>query len=127
MRQWIRKLLLRLIRWAAADEFQSIKDAAFTETRRAAASEVDRLKENLAQLVGVDASFHEVGHLVLLVRCNGRDIVRVIQVPRNWRMQEYIDFCKMMEGRFGVRQFKADLPHGMPVRDFLQEIRRKTG
>ena len=126
MRTWFRNQLRKLIMWALATEIKAIRDQAYTEARRSAAAEVDRLRSQVQALIGVDVDCHpigETGHVVIMARVGKRDIVRIVDIPKQWTMQQYKEFVDELDHRFGIRHRRIDVPSGISPDFFLRNTK----
>jgi len=103
---------------AAEREIEALKqrsensDAALTEAR-GAMKFVTALRKELASLQALDMGFRETGKIIVIARVNNRDIVKIIDCPRNMAQNEYKAMVEMLERMYGAKLAYSDTPLGV--------------
>ena len=124
MNSLLRKIGSRIIRNVLAPELAKIRadiravadDLLNATTQsRAAVEQVKKLTRQLqtAQALDVDP-LGESGKLILLVRVNGRDMVKIINIPADWTPRQYKELAEKMRDDYGANPSWVDHPPGMP-------------
>ena len=104
IREMARRFLLRLLKQDFADVTRLAADAATKAT-----------SNKLAALLALDVGFKDAGKVVLIARVNGRDLVKILDCPPNWSMEEYERVCYEFKVRYGARPSFQDAPRGYPT------------
>jgi len=124
-RRWIGRLIL----WFLKDELDSVKREMQNTISQQTHVAVDKLRDQVASLAAMDVAYQEMGHVVLILRVGdrdrGRDIVKIIDVPKVWTMRDYMQFADELDQRFGVRRRAMDVPMGVNLREFRQGLTNK--
>lgn len=129
----LRRCFAAVVRWALAAELQeleALRSAAKTnqaarinQAVEVAAIEL-RLKEvsirinkiaavpdQLKALQAVDLGWRERGKIIVAAAVNGRDVVKIIDVPAHWHPVQYREMVADLERRYGAVVARVDAPY----------------
>lgn len=131
---WIRAALAWVLRWALADEIgryeadglaiaamraerlrhDQAMAALRTEVRSARTRlyALEPLRDQLAALQALDVDFHATGKLIICAQIGGRDLVKIIAIPRRATLAEHREMVQTIESRYGARLGYVDAPSG---------------
>ena len=68
----------------------------------------------------IDQEFHSKGHLILCVRHNNRDFVKILDVPAEWAMEDYLQCMKFLSERYGIKTTHFDGLNGVSIMDLME-------
>jgi len=109
----LKSLLKRFLLWLLKDELNAVR----TEVTRAVTAVADRrlteVTRQLQAIQAIDADFHDTGKVIVICRVGGTDYVKVIDCKREWRLNEYRDLVRWVEGTYGARPRFYDVPRGL--------------
>lgn len=118
IRQWIRRLIL----WAASDYYEEATERLSAELRTQLHHSRDHLKKEnkchwdmlnakITALQAIDVSMKdEAGKLIIMASVKGQDIVKIMDIPRSFSLEDHRRLIQEMEGRYGARQSFVDAP-----------------
>lgn len=122
MKTKIKSLLQRLILWAAGDYLDAKVDKVIHQLRLGAANAVagarrqnnehwEQIRDQIAALQAIDVDYHEErGKLILIASVGGRDIVKILQIPRGHTVPEWKQMVCELEQRYGAQPRFVDEP-----------------
>lgn len=74
----------------------------------------------LSALQALDVTFHEQGHIIILAKVNGKDIVKVIRCPIHMPLGEYRTLTEHLEKRYGLSSRRISIPSGIVASELME-------
>lgn len=121
MKTKIQHHLRRLILWAAGPYLDEKVDEVIRTLRLGADNAVasqnrrnndhwEQIRDHVAALQALDVNFQDAGKIVLIARVHGRDIVKIVDVPKNRTLQEWKEMVRDLECRYAAPPLVIDSP-----------------
>lgn len=109
----VQQLLHRLFRWAFEDEI-ALLNSSISEGIKKAEGEIRKEAiGRLSAIQAIDFDPYDLGKIIIMARVNGQDIIRFIDIPREYNMIQYRDVTTAIEKQYGARAKFFDGPRGL--------------
>ncbi len=128
----IQALVKRLVLWAIGDHIT--KTVVSNATQQAKHQQVQinnrfgEIQEHLKALQAIDVDYKDSGKLIIIAHVQGRDVVKILDIPNGYSLQEWKRLIAETESLYGIPLRRVDAPRGYD--DFLwegQQHRRPGG
>lgn len=99
----LQQALRRLLRWAFEDEIVQL-NADISEGIKKAESKVRKEAiDKLAAIQAIDFDPYDLGKIIIMMRVNGQDMIRFIDIPRETNLQQYRAIIQSIEAQYGAK------------------------
>lgn len=73
---------------------------------------ISRLERNLKALQAIDMGWKERGKIIIIASVGGQDIIKIIDVEKEFTTMEYKALSERLEAEYGARATFFDVPNG---------------
>ncbi len=115
VKSWLRAQAKKAFYWVWDEEIGGVRRAASQALGQAAAASraVTKLHGQMSSLLALDVSLHETGKIIVMTRVDGRDRVKIVDMPREVTAQQYRELVEEFQERYGARVGFVDAPRHM--------------